>query len=102
LASTLNDETGHYRLRSSWGGDDGAVVEPHRVCIVEIRHEGRGSLDRLPKEAKLPKQAQEKLARLKKEELEPRRVPRSYEYPIETPLRVEVHFGPQVIELEVK
>src|SRR5262249_41385592 len=47
--STPTDEAGHYRLRSSWGGDDGAVVGPHRVCILDIRNGRRGLFGRLPK-----------------------------------------------------
>src|SRR5262249_55314132 len=100
--SAPTDEAGHYRLHSSWGGDDGAVVGPHRVCIVENRNEGSGLFGRQSKAAKLPKEAQEKLARLKKEASESRRVPRGYGRPTDTPLRVEVQPGEQVIDLEVK
>jgi hypothetical protein len=100
--STLTDEAGHYRLRSTWGGDEGAVVGPHRVCIVEIRNQGRDSFSTSVRRKQRTKEAQAKLARLKKEASEPRRVPRSYGSPNETPLRIEVHPGPQIIDLEVK
>jgi hypothetical protein len=100
--STLTDEAGHYRLRSSWGGDDGAVVGPHRVCILNGGNEGRNSPGRLSKETMNTKEIQEKVKQLKSEESSSPRVHLRYGSPNETPLQVEVQPGAQVIDLEVK
>jgi hypothetical protein len=100
--STPTDETGHYRLHSSGGCDDGAVVGPHRVCITEIPKLGRNSLGRLPKEVMNTKEIREKVEQLKVEVSASPRVPPSYGRPNETSLRVEVQPGPQVIDLDVK
>jgi hypothetical protein len=99
--SEPTDETGHYRLRSSWGGDDGAVVGPHRVCITDIRIQGSKLLGRRQKKA-ANKEIQEKVKELKIEVTSSLRVPSSYGSPNKTPLRFEVQPGPQVIDLEVK
>jgi hypothetical protein len=96
--SIATDEAGHYRLRSSWGSDDGAVVGPHRVCILDIHKGGRG---RLSKEATDAKEIQEKVKQLKSESFSPRVHPR-YGSPNETPLRVEVQSGAQVIDFDIK
>lgn len=109
-ASEPTDEAGHYRLRSTWGNDDGAVVGSHRVCIFDSRYEAtRTLLDRLPKKARSAKEFREKLKRIQGEEgpLEIElsagpRVPPAYGRPTETPLRVEVQPGAQIIDLEVK
>jgi hypothetical protein len=108
--SEPTDEAGHYRLHSTWGGDEGAVVGPHRVCIFDSRDEMRRNfLDRLPKKPTNTKEVQEKLKEvevdvrhLKIEASAGSRVPASYGRPTETPLQVEVQPGAQVIDLEVK
>jgi len=97
----LIDEAGHYRLRSSWD-DDGAVVGPHRVCILDTRNGGRHFLSRLPKKATNAKEIREKVGHFRGEVLASPRVPPSYGRPNETPVRVEVRPGSQVIDLEVK
>ncbi len=95
-------EAGHYRLRSTRNGNDGAVVGLHRVCILDIRNGGRNLLDPLLKKAMNAKEVQEKVEQFKIEVSASPRVPPSYGRPNETPLRVEVHPGPQIIDLEVK
>jgi hypothetical protein len=97
--STPTDEAGHYRLRSSWGGQDGAVMGPHRVCILDAHERGRNSFGRLPKKAANSKEAPKE--EMLRKQAAPR-VPPSYSHPNETPLRVEVHSGPQVIDFDVK
>jgi hypothetical protein len=101
--SDLTDESGHYRLHSTGDGGDGAVVGPHRVCITEVRIQRSKLLGRRTKKAANNKKIQEEVVkRLKVERSSSPRVPSSYDSPNETPLSVEVHPGPQVIDLVVK
>jgi hypothetical protein len=90
--SGLTDEAGHYRLRTD-GGDIGAAVGAHRVYFHDTHRVALTTLGRLPKE---------KVKELNKEAASvPPRVPSSYGHPNETPLRVEVHPGPQVIDFDI-
>jgi hypothetical protein len=75
-ASGTTDETGHYRLRTD-NGDDGAVVGQHRIRVVD-------------------QQAKNAMPAVK------RHVPPQYGRFNETPLRVEVQPGPQVIDLDIQ
>jgi hypothetical protein len=100
--SEPTDESGHYRLRSTGGGGDGAVPGPHRVCITEVRIRGNKLFERMVKRA-ANKEIQEKAVKqLQVEGSSSPRVPRSYSSPYETPLRVEVRPGSQAADLEVK
>jgi hypothetical protein len=82
-ASGITDQDGHYHLhgellwRERGSAQDGAVVGKHRVCITDLQVK-----------ADTPE--------------EKRRVPPRYGSFSETPLRVEVQSGPQVIGLDVK
>jgi hypothetical protein len=100
--SAATDEAGHYRLRSSWGGDDGAVVGPHRVCILDASYLGGIIFDRMSKEAANAKEVPKGVGQLKKEVSTRPRIPPGYSLLSETPLRVEVQPGAQIIDLEVK
>jgi hypothetical protein len=98
----ITDEAGRYRLCTG-NGDDGAAVGAHRVCLHDTHHISLKSLGPLSKKVanaegvqKSKKDFNEKAASA------PPRVPPSYGRPSETPLRVEVQPGPQVIDLEVK
>jgi hypothetical protein len=99
-SSGITGEAGHYRLRTD-GGEDGAAVGSHRVCIHDT-HRGPLSLGRLPKKAANAKEVPKEGMPLQKAASVSARVPPSYGRPHETPLRVEVHPGQQVIDLEVK
>ena len=92
-SSSITDEAGRYSLRVD-GGGDGAIVCTHRVCLYDTRRAALRFIDRLSKEKR--KEFNQEAAPV------PLRVPASYGRPNETPLRVEVHSGPQVIDLEVK
>jgi hypothetical protein len=100
-ASGFTDEAGRYRLRNH-NGDDGTVVGKHRVVILDPtdakgdkgwsklaarRLQPKEAIPLPPNDAKRPKE---------------QRVPPRYGRFDETPLRVEVQPGPQVIDLEVK
>jgi hypothetical protein len=104
-ASGRTDEVGYYRLRTDNGGD-GAVVGQYRVCIHDAHRLQPGqALPRRPsKEAATLKKAQEEQewSRFKEKASASPRVPPAYGRPNETPLRVEVQPGRQVIDLEVK
>jgi hypothetical protein len=101
--SEPTDEAGHYRLRSSWGDDDGAVVGPHRVCILDTRaDEEPNSLRRRPNKSTNTKEIQEKVKQFKKSASSRPRLPPLYSQLNQTPLRVEVQPGAQVIDLDVK
>jgi hypothetical protein len=100
--SAPTDKAGHYRLHSTRGGDDGAAVGTHRVCILDTHNAGRNLLGHLPKSAANAKEIQEKVGQLKIEVPVSSRVPPSYGRFNETPLRAEVHPGSQVIDLDVK
>jgi hypothetical protein len=99
-ASGITDEAGHYRLRTD-GGYEGAVVGPHRVCLHDT-HRVSLLLGRLPKDVANSEKAQKKMKELMDAASDSRSVPSSYSRPNETPLRIEVHHGPQSIDLEVK
>jgi hypothetical protein len=94
-ASSFTDEAGHYRLRTD-NGDDGTVVGKHRVVILVPKVQiGRAPRGPQPKEAaQLPP---EDAKRPQEQQVPPR-----YGRFNETPLRVEVYPGPQVIDLEVQ
>ncbi len=108
--SSPTDEAGHYLLRSV-RGEDGAVVGTHRVCIFDNRGAPRTIFGRVQKPKGMSKGFQEKEAELKKKSeikglLEPAgsssRIPKCYNRPNETPLRVEVRPGEPVINLKVE
>jgi hypothetical protein len=99
--SAPTDQSGHYRLLSYRGSDDGAVVGAHRACIFDSRliH---GDI-KLPPGVPIPEDIQKEMRERNKEaRSSSRRVPPSYGHPNETPLRVEVRPGSQVIDLEIK
>jgi hypothetical protein len=98
-SSGITDEVGHYRLRTD-GGDDGAAVGSHRVCIHDT-HRAPLSLSRLPKKAANAKAFPKEGVFLKEAASASPRVPSSYGRPNETPLRVNVRSSPQVIDLDV-
>jgi hypothetical protein len=77
-------------------------VGPHRVCILDTRDLGRNLFGHLSKEATNAKEIQEKVGRLKVERSASSQVSPCYGRPNETPLRVEVRPGQQVIDLDVK
>jgi hypothetical protein len=101
--SEPTDEAGHYRLRSTRNGDDGAAVGTHRVCIHDTRRGFRMVLSRLPKEVESSEEVRKKVKEFNKKTAPASlRVPPRYGRANETPLRVEVHPAPQVIDLKVK
>ncbi len=99
-SSGITDESGHYRLRTDHG-EDGAIVGSYRVCLHDINRVPL-SLNRLPKGAANAEHIQKKLAHLRKTASTSPRMPSCYSKPNETPLRVEIRPGQQVIDLEVK
>jgi hypothetical protein len=105
-ASALTDKAGHYRLRADNGGD-GVVVGKHRVLILDLetamKQRERAARGRQRKETtRLPPEIAQRLQNEPNREADALRVPPSYGRFNETPLRVEVQPGPQVIDLEVK
>ena len=107
LRSTgITDESGHYRLRTD-NADDGAVIGKYRVVLLDLqaRRERKGRITRGPQPKKGTQLPPELTIGLEEQWKtvgdRPRLQPR-YESFKETPLRVEVPSGPQVIDLEVK
>src|SRR5262249_52723259 len=105
-ARGITEEPGHYRLRTD-NGDEGAVAGHYRVCIHDARSSKPGHVlarRRLPKEAapfkEVPKEQEQR--RFKETGAVSPRVPPAYSRLNETPLRIEVRPGPQVLDLEVK
>jgi hypothetical protein len=97
-ASGFTDEAGHYRLRTD-NGDDGTAVGKHRVLVLDPKARKGRMRDRV--RGSQPKQA----APLPPEDakrLQEQQIPPHYGKFNETPLRVEVQPGAQVIDLEVK
>jgi hypothetical protein len=103
-SSGTTDEAGHYRLRTD-NGDDGAVLGKHRVLILDpaVR---MGRAARGPQRKEATRRLSPKVAKRLEEQMklaaDAPRVPPRYGRFNDTPLRVEVHPGPQVIDLEVK
>lgn len=99
--SGFTDDSGHYRLRTD-NGDDGAVVGKQRVLIhgldVRMKQKKGSRLGRSPKQGKhpLPKEL-ELLRELSKSAA----VPPRYGRFDQTPLRVEVHPGPQTLDFDI-
>ena len=90
-ASGITDETGHYELRTDTG-DRGAVVGRYRICLhIPPRREAPSSRANRPKDWAVKPPASEAV-----------QLPPAYSSCAETPLRVEVHSGAQVIDLKVK
>jgi hypothetical protein len=105
-ASGITDEAGHYRLRTDHG-DEGAVVGKHRVVLFDLEVAQKQTLRSLRKRQRNDtEQLSPEIAKRLEEQLKPTgdvpRVPPRYGRFNETPLRVEVHPGPQVIDLEVQ
>jgi hypothetical protein len=101
--SGLTDTAGHYELRTD-AGDRGAAIGRHRVCLYvpEKRDPLPEKSDRLrgrnrTRQAKLPKDKAAKAPMSDGVQLPP-----AYGRFAETPLRVEVEPGSQVIDLDVK
>jgi hypothetical protein len=100
-ASGLTDEAGHYRLRTD-AGDDGAAVGTYRVCLHDTHRVALQSFGRLRKEASNAEGIQKKVKEFNKEAGSPSpRVPPNYGRPNDTPLRAEVHPGPQTRDFDV-
>jgi hypothetical protein len=103
--SGVTDESGHYRLRTD-NGDDGAVVGKHRVLIHDLHvvmKQRKGSrIGPLPKKGKqpLPKPL-EFLKDQSKSAPDAPWVPPRYGRFDQTPLRVEVHPGPQTLDFDI-
>jgi hypothetical protein len=103
-SSGTTDAAGHYRLRTD-NGNEGAVVGKHRIVIRDLKavmkQTSRASRGPQQKGA-LPPEVAKRLEEQMKTAAESPRVPPSYGRFNETPLRIEVQLGPQVIDLEVK
>ncbi|HEY7424438.1 MAG TPA: hypothetical protein VH682_09440 [Gemmataceae bacterium] len=97
------DAAGHYRLRTE-RGEDGAVAGKHLVLILDLEaHTGRRGRSPQPKDAaRLPPELAKYWKEPAKTTADEPRVPPRYASINETPLRVEVWPGEQVINLEVK
>lgn len=82
-------EDGRYRLQTDVGGD-GAVIGPHRVCLVPVPPEPKpgGKAPPPPK----PPQARPAAASP---------VPEKFMRPQETPLRAEVGAAPQTLDFQL-
>jgi hypothetical protein len=90
-ACGTTDAAGHYELRTD-AGDHGAAIGRHRVCLdVAPRRENLFPRAKLPKDGVAEPPAPDTV-----------QLPPAYCNFAETPLRVEVHSGTQVIDLEVK
>jgi hypothetical protein len=85
-AAGITDDAGHYRLRTDHG-EDGAVVGKHRVVILEA--------ERLPSA-----QARRRDGPLKKAADGPLGPPQYRRFD-QTPLRAEVHPGPQTLDFDI-
>jgi hypothetical protein len=99
------DEAGHYRLRTDHG-DDGVATGKHRVVILDLRTVKKLFLPHLPatqgKEAnELSPETARRLEEPRKTATDVSRVPPSYGSFNDTPLRVEVHPGPQSFDFAI-
>lgn len=100
-ASAVTDEAGHYQVRTDIG-EQGAVVGKNRVLLQDLAgltmsggKKGRkGSGPKLPEGVELPKGQSKKAAN-------PQRVPNPYWNFKDTPLRVDVHPGPQTLDFDI-
>jgi hypothetical protein len=105
-ASGLTDAAGRYRLRTD-GGDDGTAAGKHRVLLLDLEAV-KGQMGRTIRESQMKEGAPllptmaKRLEEQRKKAADAPRLPFSYGHLNDTPLRVEVHSGPQVIDLEVK
>ena len=104
-ASGITDQAGHYRLRSH-NGDDGVVAGKHRVLVNDLeaakKQTGlalRGSPQKAP--ARLSPEQARRSQEQRKTPVEASRVPPGYGRFNETPLRVEVHPGPQTLNFDI-
>jgi hypothetical protein len=106
-ASGKTDEAGRYRLRTDIG-EDGAVAGKHVVLIIDLQAAKGQMLRRFrgPQQKEAMQWLSPEIAKRLQDELKSAvdapRVPPGYGRINKTPLRVEVHPGPQVIDLEVK
>jgi hypothetical protein len=90
------DEAGHYRLRADSGGD-GAVVGKHRVLFFDAETASKRRRGGTPG---MPLMKEEKMPERKKAEDAPRVSPRYGRFD-ETPVRAEVHPGPQTLDFDI-
>lgn len=94
-STAFTDENGHYRLQTDIGGD-GAVIGPHRVCLIPP--------DPQPPEdpeAPMPKANVKTPKAPPKERPVKNPVPGKYMRPYETPLRADVGAAPQTLNFEL-
>src|SRR5262249_40069575 len=97
--SAITDESGHYRLRTH-NGDQGAVVGKHRVVLLDLEAI-RGQMGSITHGLPLPENAKPQEDQ-RKPAADALRLPSSYSRFNETPLRIEVRPGLQVLDFEVK
>jgi hypothetical protein len=105
-ARGITDKTGHYRLRTN-NGDNGAVVGKHRVVILDLEARMKGLFLRTSRRpqpkatARLSPENAKSLEVQLKLGAEVPQVPPRYGRFNETPLRVEVHPGPQTLSFDI-
>ena len=99
------DETGHYRLRTT-NGDEGAVIGKHRVLIFDVEASAKQAVRKLrgPLREEVARGAPEMakyLEEQRKAAEDASRIPPRYADFKETPLRAEVHAGPQTLDFDL-
>ena len=97
-ARTFTDESGHYRLRNDNGGD-GAVVGKHRVVLAEGKKGRVGRVNPLLSGTQLKQSIQQQKEEAKRPQGQ--LFPPQYSRFDQTPLRVEVHPGPQTLDFDI-
>lgn len=96
-ASAYTDEQGRYKLRCEQADKDGAVVGPHRVCVIDIT--AVTMLANMPG-LRAPGPLAEPLGSPEKPKAA--RVPATYSSAAQTPFHVEVKPGPQTHNFDVR
>ncbi len=100
----MTDEAGHYRLRTD-NGDNGAAVGKYRVVVRDVspKHlmHAMGEFQRKAAAKQLPPEAAKRLEEQRKTAANAVRIPPSYGHFNKTPLRVEVHPGPQTLDFDL-
>jgi hypothetical protein len=95
-ASAYTDAAGHYKLRCEKMSQDGAVLGPHRVCVIDIT-----AIAPLGPPGLAPPSLPGPATVSQKPKLS--RVPAVYNDPTRTPFRdVEVKSGKQTLDFNVK
>jgi len=99
-SSGRTDAARHFCLRTG-NGENGAAIGKHRILILDSQVPQGGPIGATARGVQQREEMARRLKEQKKMAESTPRVPPSYEQFKETPLRAEVHSGPQTLDFDL-